>query len=603
MNRYDLRKRNRDKKEESTEEEWLPEKSSSNSSDDSTDDNNERPKKVRKKSSEGHIMAGLKQKFIKEFPDLDESEIEEIIEDAFDERGNIKTPYYQEIEKFFPTQERQRMRTLCNTLYFQEKGSVGYINAIYQINNILERRNYNISDKDERTLGLLRATIQKRKISIENILHAYLTNDEKIRALEVYDRLLDPDLKAEDIISIQNRLDVIMSAQLSSEEEVKNVEKDEKNARQNSFISPASIRRKIFALDADAATKSVLYNMYYEMIARNSKEGRYGDVMDKLTWAVKLPHRKITLFPGHTKDLCKKVFSSLNKEIYGLAEVKEAVVRAVNDRFHNPSSRSIIALQGVPGVGKTKIAKVIADSIGIPFNKISLGGAIDPTIFKGSDNVWSGASPSMILKTLAKSDTSDCMILLDEVDKLTTSDRGIVVQHSLLHVLDPTQSLSFHDEFLCEYPHDISRIWFVVSMNDDAYLDPALKDRLNIINIPSYTPKEKVEIIKKHVLPEALLDKGLDLGSVTIKDEAAKKIALMFPDEGGIRSVEKVINKIVSKINLCGIFQGENIETTDSNACIKTAIPGFSGFPYTITEECIKKLAPKKPEVFLGYVI
>ena len=77
----------------------------------------------------------------------------------------------------------------------------------------------------------------------------------------------------------------------------------------------------------------------------------------------------------------------------------------------------------------------------------------------------------------------------------------------------------------------------------------------------------------------------------------------MFPDEGGIRSVEKVINKIVSKINLCGIFQGENIETTDSNACIKTAIPGFSGFPYTITEECIKKLAPKKPEVFLGYVI
>jgi len=321
----------------------------------------------------------------------------------------------------------------------------------------------------------------------------------------------------------------------------------------------ADLKRKIFELDADPEIKGRLYEMYSEMTSPRTSDIKYSEIKAKLLWAIKLPYRKTTVpllidkTPRSISSYCKEAYERLDFEIYGMKEVKQKVIQCLNDRIYNPNSRSLLALKGKPGVGKTKLAKTIAKIAGLPFEKISLGGAIDSTIFKGSDNVWSGAAPSLLLQILARLKYSNAVILLDEIDKLGTSEKGLEVQHALLHVLDPIQSQEFQDAFLCEFNHDISRIWFIPAMNDDNKVDPTLRDRLNIIEVPTYTHQDMVQIIKHHTIPETLIDKGIEAKAITITDDAAYYLLQRLGSEietGGMRPVEKAINDIIFKLNL-----------------------------------------------------
>jgi ATP-dependent Lon protease len=299
----------------------------------------------------------------------------------------------------------------------------------------------------------------------------------------------------------------------------------------------------------------------------------------KLEWYSLLPFESCTSFEtDDPKKYLTLLREALDKRLYGLQEVKQQIIMAVHDRLRNPTcKRNILVLKGPKGSGKTKIAQIVANTIGLPFYKIALGGLIDATVFKGSDQVWSGSSPSMILQILARSRCSNPVILLDEIDKLSHSEKGIEVANSMLHVLDPTQNTQFHDLFLSEIPHDISGIWFFVTMNESSPLADALKDRLEIIEISPYTTKEMVQIVKKHIFPELMAEKNVQSELITLSDEAVELLCATKGKES-LRTVERHLARLISKLSLLNTMGESHPEA------------GFVTFPCEVTVEYIEAL-------------
>jgi ATP-dependent Lon protease len=458
------------------------------------------------------------------------------------------------------------------------------------------------STEQDQNLLKLRIKRNERLPSLDAILKARLTENDKLRALELYEVLNKCEIYTAEWFEIERRLKELMTSQFESDLVTEQIQMEETTMLDACPNEHAALKKAIFELEADLSVKTQLYGMYCDMINRAPNDSRYQDLKDKIRLAIKLPHHKVmptvqTNTPEEIRDYCVQVYNRLEAEIYGMNAAKEQIIQAVNDRIYNPNSYAILALKGAPGLGKTKLAKTIAKAVGRPFEKISLGGVIDSTIFKGSDNVWSGAGPSMLLQILSRVKYADPVILLDEIDKLGTTEKGREVQYALLHILDRTQNKEFQDLFLSEYSHDISKIWFIPAMNDDSTLDPALRDRLHIIKIASYTHQEMIEIIKRHTIPETLADKGILPTELTITDEAIALLIKRSQSEiknTGMRSLERAIQDLISKLNLLRSMAGtEGIPLTFS-------LPDFKGFPYTITETTINALcaAPKRDDPF-----
>jgi len=285
-------------------------------------------------------------------------------------------------------------------------------------------------------------------------------------------------------------------------------------------------------------------------------------------------------------NYCNNIYEQLNKEIYGIPHVKNRLIQIINNRIYNPKTTALVAFCGPPGIGKSLTPSVLAKVLDLPFDKISLGGMEDPVIIKGSDGVWLGSGPGIILKILKKMKYSNGIVLLDEIDKLHPR-----VQHAVLNILDYTQNHSIDDAYLTEFKHDISNIWFMVSMNTMDTLDPALLDRLDIIKMKHYTCDELTDIIQQFMLPDAIIDVGFMPNDLIINKEACLFLINYFGDklkENGLRIVKKEIQGLVSKINLFRTIY------KDKNSIVRQQLlydlDDFNGIPYEITTNTISKL-------------
>jgi ATP-dependent Lon protease len=515
------------------------------------------------------------------------------------EKMQENTPTISKILKSgMPTLEKQRALRLYDALQNVEPYTLEYIDLSTRLSDMIRIAPSNVDASLDQQLNVLRSKMEQKVPTIEKITAALIPESDKIRALQLYDILQQAPYNTDSWFNIQHRINQILDNQFKSPEEVAQIEQEENALKMKTFNFHADLKRQIFELDADDDIKARIYEMYADMISRGADDSRYNDLRSKILWALRLPYRRRlipslkTETPEEIRIYCREVYSRLNAEIYGMQEAKERIIQAVNDQVRNPKSRTILALKGKPGVGKTKLAKTVANAVGRPFDKISLGGAIDSTIFKGSDNVWSGATPSLLLQILSRVKYSNAVILLDEIDKLGVSEKGREVQHALLHILDPTQNREVQDAFLNEFSHDFSNIWFICALNDDKDLDPALRDRLNIIKVPSYSQKEMTQIIIQHTLPEALSDKGISIEDLTISESGAQGLLNLLGTEiqnSGMRPVERAINDVVSKINLL-----QTLGHDTSEIPLSYNVPDFHGFPYTITEKTLQYLMKDK---------
>ncbi len=240
----------------------------------------------------------------------------------------------------------------------------------------------------------------------------------------------------------------------------------------------------------------------------------------------------------------KQAQQILDEDHFGLEDVKKRMIEHLAVlKLRNDMKSPILCLTGPPGVGKTSIGKSVAKALGREYVRISLGGLRDEAEIRGHRKTYIGAMPGRILQSLKKAGTSNPVFVLDEIDKLSNSHNGDP-SSALLEVLDPEQNSEFYDNFL-ELGYDLSKIMFIATSNSMATIQPALKDRMEIIKMSGYTIEEKVQIAQNHLFPKQLLAHGLTLEQLTIELPQLEKIVEGYTRESGVRSLETKIAQVI----------------------------------------------------------
>ena len=234
----------------------------------------------------------------------------------------------------------------------------------------------------------------------------------------------------------------------------------------------------------------------------------------------------------------------LNRDHFGLEEVKKRIIEHLAVlKLKGDMKSPIICLYGPPGVGKTSLGKSIAEALGRKYQRVSLGGLRDEAEIRGHRKTYIGAMPGRIIKAIKKAESSNPVFVLDEIDKVTRDSHGDP-SSALLEVLDPEQNEQFHDNYL-ELEYDLSKVLFVATANSLSTIQPALRDRMEIIEISGYTIEEKVKIAQKHLLPRQLKAHGVGKSKLILADSMLEKIVDQYTRESGVRGLEKMISKMI----------------------------------------------------------
>ncbi|MCW5967411.1 MAG: endopeptidase La [Blastocatellales bacterium] len=296
------------------------------------------------------------------------------------------------------------------------------------------------------------------------------------------------------------------------------------------------------------------------------------DIMVALPWS-KTSRENLDLSKAET---------ILNEDHYGLEKVKERIIEALAVRkLKEKPKGAILCLVGPPGVGKTSLGRSIARAVNRKFVRLSLGGVHDEAEIRGHRRTYVGAMPGRIIQSIQQAGTNNPLIMLDEIDKVSADFRGDP-SSALLEVLDPEQNFSFRDNYL-GVPFDLSNVMFMTTANLLETIQPALRDRMEVIRLSGYTEEEKLQIARRHLLSKQMEENGITGKNLTISDSALRDVIVKYTREAGLRQLEREIGKICRKVAR-RVAEGK---TRTVNVTVKN-LPDFLGVAKIEPDELLK---------------
>ena len=373
------------------------------------------------------------------------------------------------------------------------------------------------------------------------------------------------------IMDIERDLDDKVNARMDKGQreyylrEQMNVISEELGDAEDTRAEADTYREKVKALNLDEESTEKLLKECDRLARMQGSSAESGVIRSYLDACLALPWHTATeddLDQAHARKV-------LDREHYGLQKVKERILELLAVRKLNQDVKGqIICLVGPPGVGKTSIAHSIAECMNRKFARMSLGGVHDEAEIRGHRRTYIGAMPGRIISAITTAKSTNPVILLDEIDKLAGDYKGDP-SSALLEVLDPEQNRTFKDNYL-DIPFDLSEVLFITTANDASTIPGPLYDRMDVIELPSYTRTEKFNIAKRHLLPKQLKNNGLE-GRATLTNSALYAIIDGYTREAGVRNLERTITSVLRK---CAqkIAAGEEEKISVSAAMVKTLL-------------------------------
>ncbi len=461
---------------------------------------------------------------------------------------------------------KSQMQTL-RTMYEQVLKQTQHIptEATFAINNIESPR------------ILLNFIASHLEISLTEKQKLLEINDFVARANLVYD-LLTREMNALEVRNeirerVQNSMDkqqrdYILSQQLRTIQE----ELGEVPGERDLYELEQRAKKKKWSREvADIFAKELRKIKNYQPMSPD-----YSIQLNYLNFMIDLPWNEFSkdnLDLGHARKV-------LDRDHYGLEKVKERIIEylAVLKLKGNMKS-PILCLVGPPGVGKTSLGKSIASAINRKYIRIALGGLHDEAEIRGHRKTYIGAMAGRILQSIKKAGTSNPVFVLDEIDKVTGMTHNGDPSSALLEVLDPEQNTAFHDNYL-DVDYDLSNVMFIATANTLSSIQPALLDRMEIIDLSGYILEEKKEIARRHLVPKQLAEHGLKKTQLSFSPALITEIIDQYTREAGVRQLEKCIAKII-RHNAVQIVEGKEVEKSVKTSSLKEIL----GLPVHRTEE------------------
>jgi ATP-dependent Lon protease len=447
---------------------------------------------------------------------------------------------YVPVSKEKPTRDLKAYMLAVST----EIKSLLKLNPLFQeqVNMVVAQLNY---DAPGQTMDVISNLLSGEKADLQDLLETF---DLRERAEKLL-RLIKDELEVAKIQSkINKNIEETVNKQQKEyflREQLKAIRKELGIEKEDGDSVSERIQDLLKQKDLPPEVEKVVDKELDKLNSLNPQSPEFNVTRSYLETIADLPWGVYT----EDKDSITEARAILDADHYGLDEVKERILEFLSTIIKRGRvSGSIICLVGPPGVGKTSIGKSIATALGRKFFRFSVGGMRDEAEIKGHRRTYIGAMPGKLIQALRRTETSNPVIMLDEIDKIGTSFRGDPAS-ALLEVLDPEQNSTFLDHYL-DVPYDLSNVLFVTTANQLDTIPGPLLDRMEVIRLSGYVQEEKVQIAKRYLVPKQLKEHGFAPDEIEFTEAALAHIADRYAREAGVRNLEKQIRKIIRKVTL-----------------------------------------------------
>ena len=360
------------------------------------------------------------------------------------------------------------------------------------------------------------------------------------------------------------------------------------------------LRYQLLKADLSDSIKAIAMNKIDSFEQMDKSSGDYHKTKGWIEGLLKLPFGKYKNLPVSLKNTSEEISNYLingnqilNKSVYGHKKAKCQILQIVAKWISNPKSNgSVFAIVGPMGNGKTTLIKEgVSKMINRPFEFITLGGATDSSYLDGHSYTYEGSTPGKIVDILKNSGCMNPVIYFDELDKVSSTNKGEEIINLLIHLTDFSQNDHFNDKYYSNVPLDLSKALFIFSLNDIKRVNPILRDRMYVIETDNFKENDKVVIARKYIIPKIFEEIGILESEIIFSDETIKYIITKFTNEAGVRNLKRIFETIISKINLIKITQSTDLNELNLNFDLSKIFKnGKIEFPINIETHMIEKL-------------